>query len=180
MTNTKHGRDNLGRFTKEYNYWKGRKLSSIHKQKLSEAKKRNPVKYWLGKRRDMSTSKNWKGGETIWSNGYVYIARSLIEDDINKLIPGKRPVQEHIYKWVKHNQTSIPKGYHIHHINGIKTDNRIENLRLLKPQDHFKQHRIKFDHEEAKKLRSQGLSYRIIGEKLNVSGETIRRYILGR
>lgn len=35
---------------------------------------------------------------------------------------------------------TIPKGYHIHHINDDKHDNRIENLELLSHSEHSKHH----------------------------------------
>jgi hypothetical protein len=35
---------------------KGRKFSEEHKKKLSDAKKKNPTKHWLGKKRDLETN----------------------------------------------------------------------------------------------------------------------------
>ena len=43
---------------------------------------------------------------------------------------GKNEQYEHRYVWTQHNGP-IPDDMHIHHINGIKTDNRIENLALV-------------------------------------------------
>ena len=48
----------------------------------------------------------------------------------------QRPrVRAHQWVWINH-YSIIPKGYHIHHRNDDKSDNRIENLRILCPNCH--------------------------------------------
>lgn len=56
-------------------------------------------------------------------DGYVAIGRQL----------------EHRIVYKQH-FGSIPDGYDIHHKNGIRDDNRIENLELLKKGDHRREH----------------------------------------
>jgi len=48
-------------------------------------------------------------------------------------------VPEHRCIWEEHHG-KIPEGAHIHHINGIKDDNRIENLECLSNLDHMRKH----------------------------------------
>lgn len=44
------------------------------------------------------------------------------------------------YYWEKHHGKKIPKGYHIHHIDGNKDNNSINNLLCVSPEEHKKLH----------------------------------------
>jgi hypothetical protein len=70
-------------------------------------------------------SANWRGGRHLnKSSGYVQVYVS----------PGKR-LPEHRIVWEKANGP-IPDGYVIHHFNGIKDDNRLENLVAMPRWEH--------------------------------------------
>jgi len=45
-------------------------------------------------------------------------------------------VLEHILVWETHHQRPLPEGWVIHHINGIKSDNRPSNLKALPSSKH--------------------------------------------
>lgn len=68
---------------------------------------------------------NWKGGRFYEKSGYVRVS--------NQWYPGcKIPNQqfEHVVVMARHIGRPLRKGESVHHKNGIKDDNRIENLEL--------------------------------------------------
>lgn len=67
-------------------------------------------------------SHQWKGGRRLW-NGYYVIYRGPKEYEF-----------EHRMIW-EHYNGKIPDGYIVHHLNNIKTDNRIDNL-IAMPKKH--------------------------------------------
>lgn len=80
-------------------------------------------------------SKTWKGGR-MNCEGYT---RLLIEIGPAKYEAEHRLVME------KHLGRKLESKEIVHHINGDKTDNRIENLKLVSRGEHIKIHRKKGD-----------------------------------
>ena len=76
---------------------------------------------------------NWKGGRHVGTNGYIWrYARGH-----PRACTDGHYVYEHILIMEKHLGRYLEPNEEIHHINGIKTDNRLENLEL---HDSHKEH----------------------------------------
>jgi len=76
--------------------------------------------------RDRHLSKhnsNWKGGRHITPQGYVEVLNPEYRNMSKCYYIG-----EHRLVWEKTHNKKLPDGYWVHHFNGIKTDNRPENL----------------------------------------------------
>lgn len=68
---------------------------------------------------------NWKNGTLNWA-GYKLI-----------MVDGKH-VREHRYVLERYLKRKLSPDEEVHHKNGIKTDNRIENLEILSKGNHSK------------------------------------------
>lgn len=78
-------------------------------------------------------SNNWKGGKTFHGNGYIYLRN---HNHPNRTKSGY--VFEHRLVMEKKIGRYLTKEEVVHHINGIKDDNRIENLVLIKSNKEHK------------------------------------------
>ena len=70
-------------------------------------------------------SPSWKGGKYISTSGYVFIKAPQHK---NANVNGY--VTEHVLVMSKHVGRPMIKNEEVHHRNGIRTDNRLENLEL--------------------------------------------------
>lgn len=86
---------------------------------------------------DQSSTKNpnWKGGRITTGGGYIAIKLSK-QDPFIGMATKVRYVLEHRLVMAKHLRRALLKTEIVHHRNGIKDDNRIENLEILTQKPH--------------------------------------------
>lgn len=128
---------------KEYEIETRPRITQRTKERISNSTKGRPS-YWLGKKRNdkakekMSISKsNGIGKKTISNNGYIRIYfPDHPKSDCWGLINEHDLIMECLIgRWLKDDEV-------VHHKNGIRTDNRKENLVLMTRSEHTRLHRL--------------------------------------
>lgn len=147
-----------------------KKLTSEHKESI----RKGMIKYWDNHRK-----------ERVQKNGYVTICIGNTKYYKHRLV-----MEEYLGRKLKKNEQ-------IHHKNGNKQDNRIENLELIKLGEHQRIHSknnnfgknrkgisptnktSKNKIEEIRRLRNEGYVLRKICEITNLSYPTVQKYAKG-
>jgi len=79
---------------------------------------------------------NWKGGRFKDSRGYIliYVGKG------NGRHKNQSYNYEHVSTWEKYHGKQLPKNWLIHHLNGIRNDNRPENLFAMERKNHISEY----------------------------------------
>lgn len=130
-----------------------------HKEAYQFALKRGKQMHLFGDK-----NPKWRGGKSITGAGYAIIyAPNHHRASIGRR---KQYVFEHIYVWEQVHNQPLPEGYIIHHLNGIKTDNRPENLVAVSRSKHGK---VEFSEASKKRIRVLEANNRLLQQTLESS-----------
>ena len=142
-----------------YNSVPNEELQKLFPRKTKQAIYKKAYKLGLRKTKEMeflnrSISKrgerasNWNGGVKVTKRGY----RQVLSPE-HKRADSAGYVMEHILVWEKETGFPVPDGCCIHHLNGNKSDNRIENLCLMAFGAHTVFHHLGKQHTEETKQK---------------------------
>lgn len=119
---------------KKYREENKEKLKEIRRKcyyKYQEKNKQKSLENFIKRKGLPANYKRWKnsaGQGNITSQGYRVVTTEL-KDHPNAYERGNR-MAEHTYIMIKHLGRPLHKGETVHHINGDRLDNRLENLEL--------------------------------------------------
>lgn len=98
-------------------------------------------------------NRNWRGGRKL-RGGYIYVYKpdhpmALARKTYNPYVP------EHILIWEQAHGRSLPTDWVIHHLNGIRGDNRLENLLALPRKHHSPMLNVKEVQKRLKEVEAE-------------------------
>jgi hypothetical protein len=114
----------------------------------------------------------WRGGKP--ANGYGGYLRITV--------PGQGTERVHRLIW-EAAHGPIPPGFHVHHVNRNKTDNRLENLALISASEHSRLHSTtrKLTGADVRAIRERyaigGISHAALGREYGVNKVTVTRIL---
>jgi len=108
---------------------------NIYIRSNSEARKLAFAKGYI-KRRYGKEAPGWRGGKRFSAQGYIEIYSPEAAKHRGRK---DKYVLEHILVWEYIHNKQLPEGWVIHHLNGIKIDNRPENLIAMPRGKHGKE-----------------------------------------
>ena len=105
------------------------------------------------KHRSRENNSQWKGGIRKHQEGYVIMIDPRLPNSITR---GKALILEHRYVMECHLGRKLKTKEVVHHLNGIRDDNRIENLSLI-PEGDFQETwtLVKLQRERIKALEKE-------------------------
>lgn len=118
----------------------------------------------------------WRGGRRRLSNGYIVI---YMPSHLMATIKShKRPtyILEHRLVMAYSLNRLLGKDEVVHHKNGIRDDNRIENLELTNPSKHVAEHNSKRKWRNESRVK---LSIHMKNMKRDVNGKLLLQTMLG-
>lgn len=135
----------------------------IKVESLKRSKRQGLCKQCYHKLRGINSS-HWKGGKCKSSTGYIEI-KLQPDDFFYPMVTKSGYVREHRLVMAKHLNRCLLSWEVVHHKNGIKDDNRIENLHLLSCQN---EHNVMINRQLIKLQKEN----KLLKEKLQELQET--------
>jgi hypothetical protein len=112
---------------------------SVHEMArvAQETLKKRSITAISHKLREIITEQEFKDTE-LEVNGVVYPA-AVVSGYVVITLPDNTKTPAHIFVW-ESEYGKVPEGYHVHHRNGRRADNRLINLALMTSDDHISLH----------------------------------------